>query len=124
MNNPDGNTAALNRYQREQDAIAQGEEALERMRQEMADSLFDAYLEGVENVVDEVEDTLTDEKVMANLIGKLQNAMIKECQRPRMGRGSEVYSTYEALLSEICMDIAKRNSTPDEFDAAYRYFGL
>lgn len=122
--NTDGNLAALNQYQRQQDALAAGEETLEAMRRELADKLVEGYVEGIENVVDEFADAFTNERVVANLTARMQAAMKKEFAIPVMGRGRESYDTYLGFLDLIAGDISKRYSTPDEFDAAYRYFGV
>ena len=119
--NTDGNLAALNAYQREQDAIADGEEYLERLQQELADDMFDAYVTGNSNVIDEVDDALASDERKIVLMRK---AMTKECQRPVMGRGCELYETYWKLLDSVCLDIAKRCTTPDEFDKFRREFEL
>ena len=42
--NVDGNMSALNAYQREQDALADGDEHLERLQQELADLHLEAAL--------------------------------------------------------------------------------
>ena len=119
--NVDGNMSALNAYQREQDALADGDEHLERLQQELADDMFDAYVTGNSNVIDEVDDALASHDTMIELMRK---AMTKECQRPVMGRGCEVYDTYWKLLDSVCLDIAKRCSTPDEFDKFRVEYGL
>lgn len=117
----DGNTAALNRYQREQDAIADGEAHLERLQQELADEMFDAYVTGNSNVIDEVDDALASDEGM---ITRMRKAMTKECQLPVMGRGGYLYGTYWKLLDSACLGIAKRCSTPDEFDKFRSEYGL
>jgi hypothetical protein len=124
MYNTDGNLAALNAWQREQDEIEAGELHLEKLQQELADDIYDAYITGSENAVNEVEDALTDTQTMGNLLGRLRAAMEKECQRPVMGRGGEVYDTYWRLLDAVCLDIAKRCTTPDELDQARRFYGV
>lgn len=121
MHKSDGNLAALNAYQREQDAIADGEIHLERLQQELADDMFDAYVTNNGAVIDEVNDALASDERMIVLMRK---AMTKECQRPVMGRGCELYDTYWKLLDSVCLDIAKRCTTPDEFDKFRREFEL
>ena len=120
--NTDGNLAALNAWQRDQDAIEAGDLHLEKLQQELADDIYDAYITGNENAVNEVEDALTDAKTMANLLGRLRAAMEKESQRPVMGRGCEVYDTYWRLLDAVCLDIAKRSTTPEKMDQARRFY--
>lgn len=119
--NVDGNMITLNRYQREQDALADGEEYLENLQQELADDMFDAYVTGNSNVIDEVDDALASDERM---ITWMRKAMAKECQRPVMGRGCELYDTYWKLLDSVCLDIAKRCETPDQFDGFRVEYGL
>lgn len=120
----DGNTAALNAYQREQDAIADGEIHLERLQQELADDMFDAYVTGNHSVIDEVNDGLLEMQTMDNMIDQLRYAMAVECQRPVMGRGCEIYDAYMKIISSVCEDIAKKCTTPDEFDKFRREYGI
>jgi len=120
--NTDGNLAALNAWQREQDAIEAGDLHLEKLQQELADDIYDAYITGNENAVNEVEDALTDTKTMANLLGRLRAAMEKECRKPVGDRGTDLYDTTWKLLDAVCLDIAKRSTTPDELDQARRFY--
>ena len=101
--NTDGNLAALHAYEREQDALAYAEQAHEAAISELADDLFDAYITGDPDVIDEVDDWLRDypwtERVRA--------AMVKECELPVMGRGGFMYKAGQAAISEACEAIAK-----------------
>src|SRR5690554_5647829 len=101
--NTDGNLAALRTYEREQDALAADDQAHEAAISELADDLFDAYITGDADVVDEVDDWLRDylwtERIRA--------AMVKECELPVMGRGGFMYKAGQAAISEACEAIAK-----------------
>ncbi len=100
----DGNLAALRAYEREQDALAAAEHAHEAAISELADDLFDAYITGDADVIDEVDDWLRDypwtERVRA--------AMFKECELPVMGRGGFMYKLGQQAISEACEYVAKR----------------
>jgi len=101
--NTDGNLAALRAYEREQDALAYAEQAHEAAISELADDLFDAYILGDQDAIDDVDDWLSDypwtERVRA--------AMVKECNLPVMGRGGFMYKAGQAAISEACEAIAK-----------------
>jgi len=103
-NNTDGNLAALNAHQREQDELAAADQAHEAAISELADDLFDAYITGDQDVIDEVDDWLRDypwtERVRA--------AMVKECELPVMGRGGFMYKMGQAAISEACEYVAKQ----------------
>lgn len=60
MTNFDGNLAALNIYQREQDLLDDQDNALEFARDEFADALFEAFFKSNIDVIDEVQDYLED----------------------------------------------------------------
>src|SRR5690554_1419701 len=102
--NTDGNLAALRAYEREQDALAAADQAHEAAISELADDLFDAYILGDQDVIDEVDDWLRDypwtERVRA--------AMVKECELPVMGRGGFMYKMGQAAISEACEYVAKQ----------------
>lgn len=100
--NTDGNLAALSAYEREQDALYAADQAHEQAISELADDLFDAYITGDADVIDEVDDWLRDypwtERVRA--------AMAKECELPVMGRGGFMYKIGQAAIREACEAIA------------------
>ena len=54
--NTDGNTAALNAYQREQDVLDDQDNALLAAQQELSNDLFDGYFEGNMACVDWIDD--------------------------------------------------------------------
>ena len=118
--NTDGNLAALRAYERQQDAIAEGDAHLESLQQALADDLFDAYLTENHDVIGEVDDFLADYPWP----DRMRAAMTKECERPVMGRGCIAYKALETAISEACEHIAKVCTTPDEFDRFRREFGL
>jgi hypothetical protein len=60
MINTDGNTAALNRHQREQDQLAAQDQQLEEATEKLADDLFNAYFDDNEDVITEIDFILAD----------------------------------------------------------------
>lgn len=104
MIDTDGNLAALRGYEREQDRLEAQDEAERQARQDISDSLFDAYATGNSEVVDEVHARLED---FDSLLPRLQKAMQLECTRPVMGRGPEIYDALLKLVSEACDDMAE-----------------
>lgn len=102
--NTDGNLAALRAYEREQDALHEAEQAHESAISELADDLFDAYITGDQDVIDEVDEYLREypwaERVRA--------AIVKECELPVMGRGGFMYKAGQAAISEACEYVAKQ----------------
>lgn len=121
----DGNLAALRQYEREQDALDAQDIALENAQRELADALYDAYLTNNEQVIDEVNEILTeDEYRQAKMLTKLREAMSVEATRPAMGRGCEVYSAYMNLIDLCCMDIAERSESIEDIEKAVRFYGV
>src|SRR5690554_6913807 len=88
----------------------------ERAIDVLATDLFDAYITGDQDVIDEVDDWLRDypwtERVRA--------AMVKECELPVMGRGGFMYKMGQAAISEACEAIAKRCTTLEDVES-YRH---
>lgn len=114
------NTAILNSYQREQNAIADGEASLERLQQDLSDELYDAYLSVNSAVIDEVDDFLADYP----WADRMRAAMVKESAIPVMGRGGYAYKAVQDAFIEAVESIAKKQTTPDEFDRFRHDFGL
>jgi hypothetical protein len=101
--NTDGNLAALRSYEREQDALAAADQAHEDAISELADELFDAYITGDADVIDEVDDWLRDYP----WTDRVRAAMVKERELLVMGRGGAMYKMGQAAISEACEAIAK-----------------
>ena len=112
----DGNTAALNAYQKEQDALEAADLHLEAAQVETANDLFDGYFTKNYSVIDEVNDALLDTDTADNLINKLREAGTVECERPVMGRGCEVWPAYRNLIDAVCLEIAQRYETIGELE--------
>ena len=107
--NTDGNLAALAAYEREQDALAAADEALEQAQTDLSEGLFDAYFNGKENAVLEVNDQLTEEKHLDRLI---------ELNREYFNRPIEYHDQYRELIIEICDSIAARHDSIDDVEMA------
>jgi len=122
--NTDGNLAALNAYQREQDALEAADLELEAAQVETANDLYDAYFTNKQDVIDEVDDALTDTLTTGNLINKLREAGTVECQRPVMGRGCELWDAYRKLIDAVCLEIAQRCETMEELERFRLDFNL
>lgn len=102
--NTDGNLAALRAYEREQDELYEADMALERAQNELADDLFDAYITGDQDVIDEVDDYLASYPWTK----RVRAAMVKECELPVMGRGGFMYKLGQQAISEACEYVAKQ----------------
>ncbi len=104
FNNTDRNLAALRAHEREQDALAAAEQAHEDAISELADDLFDAYITGDQDVIDEVDDYLRSYPWTE----RVREAMFKECELPVMGRGGFMYKMGQRAISEACEYVAKQ----------------
>lgn len=94
MINTDGNLAALNAYQREQDHLDDMDIGLEASQGELSDALFEAYYKSNQDVIDEVNDYLEDTEVT------------------------------RTMLIEACDYIASQYDSPDDIDMVYTAFKL
>lgn len=111
MHNADGNLAALRAYEREQDDLEAADLHLEAQQVETANDLFDGYFTKNYAVIDEINQHLMDADASDNLINALRQAGTIECERPVMGRGCEVWSTYRKLIDAVCTEIAQGKKT-------------
>ena len=107
--NTDGNLAALAAYEREQDALAAADEALEQAQAGLSDGLFEAYFNGKENAVLEVNDQLTEEQYPDRLI---------ELNREYFNRPIEYHDQYREMIIEICDQIANGYDDIEEVERA------
>lgn len=114
--NTDGNLAALRTYERQQDAIAEGDAHLESLQQALADDLFDAYLSNNFAVIDEVDDALRGVDTLDNMLKQLRDSWTRD--------GMALRAAYMKVIGAVCEDIAKGRTTPDEFDRFRREFDL
>jgi len=103
--NTDGNLASLRAYEREQDALADADQARDERRQEYADGLYDACLTGDREAMESMAEELQDGEPVAM---SLMAAMAKEAERPITRRGSIIHKAVQTLLSDACEAIAKR----------------
>lgn len=115
MFNTDGNLAALRTYEREQDALQAADDYRQRLRQDLADDLFDKYVEGDEDIIMEVDERLLE--MDEEMFFKLRRAMMKECRKPVSDRGSDIYEAYWKLIDAACLEMV--DSVEDD-DDAYR----
>ena len=111
----DGNLAALAAYEREQDALERADEELFDAQNELMDGLFEAYFNGNKHVIDEVNDTLTEEEYTDRLI---------ELNREYFNRPIEYHDQYRELIIEVCSNIADRYETIDDVELASASFRL
>lgn len=108
----------------EAEAADKADEAREQMQMELSGDLFDAYVLGNSDVIDEVDDSLTDTDTAENLLNKLRVAMGKECDKLPSKRGSDVHAAYQQVISAVCDDIASGYDTVDEVERFRREMGL
>ena len=113
----DGNTAALNAYQREQDTLDDQDNALLAAQQELSNDLFDGYFEGNGACVDSVEDFLFDNiDVMNNLLKKMRESF--------MGRPADPRIAYKSAIGEVCDTLAAQQKTHEDIDNERHECGL
>lgn len=124
MNKTDGNLAALGGWQRVVDEAYEAERELEKAQHELADAMYDAYLSGNQDVIDEVDDSLTDEITWLQTLNIIREAMTTECERPVMVRGCVIYKAIERQLGNVCEAIAGRCDAMEKVEKFYGEFGL
>lgn len=122
--NTDGNLAALNQYMKELDAAEAHDEYIEGMQLELADEMYDAYLTGNTDVIDEVNDLLEDPDKHDSMVSDMREAMSRESKLPLNKRGSIIHTAYQNIISEACQEIAKRYKTEDDMERMRREFNI
>lgn len=113
MYNTDGNLAALRQYEREQDELERADAMLRDARQNLSDDLYEAYLQGNQEVIDEVVDGLfTDEWA--------ESAMRRALTDPDYDLAKDYRERLIEMLDEWCAEL---NDMRD-IDRWYREFKL
>lgn len=96
MYNTDGNLAALRQYERELDEAERADEALREAQDEAADALFDAYVTGNKEVVDEVDARLCEPE--------FDNCLADLC-REYFNRPQKLHDEYRELIIRVADNI-------------------
>ena len=113
----DGNTAALNQYQREQDALDDQDEALRAAQQELSNDLFDGYFEGNSACVDWIDEVILDDEDTANnLLDKMRAQYLK----PLAG----LRAAYSLIIIDVCDTLAAQQKTHEDVERERHECGL
>jgi len=113
----DGNLAALNAYQREQDALEDQDEALRVAQQELSNDLFDGYFEGNGACVDCVDETILDDEDTAN---NLLNKLRAQYMKPPTG----LRAAYSLIIIDVCVTLATQQLTHEDIEKERHECGL
>ena len=97
----------------EAEAADKADRALEAAQSRLADDMFDAYVEGVPHVVEEVDDWLANCSALPEL---LRAALARDCEKPVGQRGQESYYAVCGLVSSACKEIASRFDTLEKVE--------
>ena len=115
--NTDGNTAALNAYQREQDVLDDQDNALLAAQQELSNDLFDGYFEGNGACVDWIDETILDEEDTANnLLNKLRAQYLKP--------PADMRAEYSLIIIDVCDTLAAQQKTHEDIEKERHECGL
>lgn len=120
--NTDGNLAALRQYEKEQDRLDSIDREVERLKGDMADSLFTEYHKGNPHVtVDVIDSMLETDEFAHDMLNQ-----IRECYADEFAdnRAQRIKSLYEQYVSKACESIADRYDNIEDFDKAYKNFGI
>jgi len=111
--NTDGNLAALNAYQREEDAYADAEDRIERLKQEFLDGCYSAIIEGNKEAVEVYEDWVSENpEVFTRLLREAQSS-------------KKIDNELFMQLSDWCFDeYLGEDCTADDIDTSARSLGL
>ena len=113
----DGNLAALNAYQREQDAIDDQDEALRVAQQELSNDLFDGYFEGNSACVDWIDEVILDDEDTANnLLDKLRAQYMKP--------PADLRAAYSLIIIDVCDNLAAQQLTHEDIEKERHECGL
>jgi hypothetical protein len=113
----DGNTTALNQYQREQDALEDQDEALRVAQQELSNDLFDGYFEGKSACVDWIDEVILDDEDTANnLLDKMRAQYLK----PLAG----LRAAYSLIIIDVCDTLAAQQKTHEDVERERHECGL
>ena len=113
----DGNLAALNAYQREQDALDDQDEALRLAQQELSNDLFDGYFEGKSACVDWIDEVILDDEDTAN---NLLNKLRAQYMKPPTG----LRAAYSLIIIDVCDTLAAQQKTHEDVERERHECGL
>jgi hypothetical protein len=114
----DGNTAALNQYQREQDSLDDQDEALRVAQQELSNDLFDGYFEGNGACSDWIDELILDEEDTANnLLNKLRAQYMKP-------PAANMRTAYSIIIIDVCDHLAAQQKTHEDIERKRYECGL
>jgi hypothetical protein len=114
----DGNTEALNQYQREQDSLDDQDEALRAAQQELSNDLFDDYFEGNGACADWIDELILDEEDTAN---NLLNKLRAQYMKPLAANMRTAYST---IIIDVCDHLAAQQKTHEDIERKRYECGL
>lgn len=112
----DGNTKALDLYQKEQDEAAEEEIALEKAQEQFSDDLFEAYFDNNETVIDQVDSQILEE---GGMLGIFRKAKLK-----LDANASARIKAYERVVLDICVQISKRATDVDKLKKYRKAYNL
>ena len=95
----DGNTHALNEYQKQVDEASASEIELEEDQLDLSNDVFEGYFNHNYAVIDEVESRLADEDMVNVLMKSLRDSLSIE--------GKDIRSQYVKVVSDVCDELAK-----------------
>ena len=114
----DGNTAALNQYQREQDSLDDQDEALRVAQQELSNDLFDGYFEGNGACVDWIDEVILDDEDTANnLLDKMRAQYLKPL-------AADMRTAYSIIIIDVCDYLAAQQKTHEDIERERYECGL
>ena len=104
---------------------AEEEEAIEKAQIELADALFDAYLDDNEKVVQDVYEVMTNvEEETQWMLTSMRAGLKMDCRKTINERGSDIYWRWQSIISGACTHIAGREDTLSKIDEAYGIYEL
>ena len=114
----DGNTAALNQYQREQDSLDDQDEALRVAQQELSNDLFDGYFEGNGACADWINEVILDDEDTANnLLEKMRAQYLKPL-------AADMRTAYSLIIIAVCDYLAAQQKTHEDIEKERHECGL
>ena len=114
----DGNTAALNQYQREQDSLDDQDEALRVAQQELSNDLFDGYFEGNGACADWIDEVILDDEDTANnLLDKMRAQYLKPL-------AANMRTAYSIIIIDVCDSLAAQQKTHEDIEKERHECGL
>lgn len=103
----------------EYEAACEADDALEAAQLEFSNDLFDAYMNGNDHVINEVDDYLIDDEDFFK--------MLRDNYEPKswvQDRGAKMHKAYMQFIGEVCDKIAKGYDSHDKLEQASIAFKL